>query len=159
MVLTSPLVNLSAPPGRPVGQLYPGIQEQRDTWIRNMTEHPDLPLNVGVPILIDRGDLTAVAPLWLQQTARLRQFGLPSDSWTAEMYGYMIGAADLGLRHQTWDVACGPLLHYTTGNCGLRWHKSKYRPWEAVEVEPGLAPAVAEMGLILNEYAAQRRQG
>lgn len=69
---------------------------------------PELVQGVGVPLLIHRDDLVAVAPLWLKRTEQIRADTISRAlvGWTAEMRGYAFAAAELGLLHTTHDLAC-----------------------------------------------------
>jgi hypothetical protein len=106
---------------------------------------------LAVPLVIHREDLEAIAPLWLSTTERIRaekaswapEWSKPSFalSWTAEMYGYIFAAAQLGIKHSVSDRAQeivgfnkrvkAPVLHYSLklqmgkGPDGreVQWHK------------------------------------
>jgi len=81
---------------------------------------------IAVPIIIHRNDLSRIAPLWLSKTVEIRDdmrnwppswtnksqsaVGL---SWTAEMFGYVFAASELGIRHDIWDLQVVPSVHKT----------------------------------------------
>lgn len=67
-----------------------------------------------MPVLIHRKDAERLAPLWLKWTELIRndtedgdlkwdpEWKKVSFSWTAEMFGYVFAACELGLRHDMW---------------------------------------------------------
>src|SRR4029453_12591051 len=99
---------------------------------------------VGIPLLIHRSDLAAVAPIWLEKTLAILEDRVVRESAgrLAEMWGYVFACADLGLRHTARDMQVmnqddlleRPLLHYALpikpGRFhGWGWNKQAYRPW------------------------------
>lgn len=104
---------------------------------------------VAVPVLIHRNDLERLAPLWLKWTELIRndtedgelkwdpEWKKVSFSWTAEMFGYVLAACELGLRHDIWpdlqaipgqnatDLRTHPIIHYHTPvwAAGHKWVK------------------------------------
>jgi hypothetical protein len=104
---------------------------------------------VAVPVLIHRKDLERLAPLWLKWTELIRadtedgllkwdpEWKKVSFSWTAEMFGYVMAACELGLRHDMWadlqaipgqnatDLRTHPIIHYHTPvwAAGHKWVK------------------------------------
>jgi hypothetical protein len=93
---------------------------------------------IAVPVIIHRNDLERLAPLWLKWTELIRadtedgdlkwdpEWKKVSFSWTAEMFGYVLAACELGLRHDIWpdlqaipgqnatDLRTHPIIHYHT---------------------------------------------
>lgn len=76
---------------------------------------------VAVPVLLHRKDAERIAPLWLKWTELIRNDTEDGDlkwdptwkkvsfSWTAEMFGYVLAACELNLRHGT-DVNAHALV-------------------------------------------------
>ena len=107
-------------------------------------------------------------PLWIEKTEDVRNGPtsreLLGGGWIADMWGYTIAAAEMGLRHklrelarvQGEDQADLPIVHYcyasSCGEYGWQWDKRNYRPWERVPDPPSEVPSVdkALIGL-LNE--------
>jgi len=102
---------------------------------------------VAVPIMIHRKDLEKIAPLWLAKTLEMRRdrpnwaaawseatssLGL---GWTTEMFGYVFAAAELGIRHEIWNLQnaapydkrlTAPIIHYyerVSLSDGRSWEK------------------------------------
>mmetsp|Transcript_50602 Transcript_50602/g.102988 ORF Transcript_50602/g.102988 Transcript_50602/m.102988 type:complete len:173 (+) Transcript_50602:52-570(+) len=103
---------------------------------------------IAVPIIIHRRDIEKIAPLWLQKTVEIRadqanwlngwwntsvsgvQLG-----WTAEMFGYVFAASELGIRHEIWSLQSvpkvqqeleTPIIHYHVDvplSNGKMWYK------------------------------------
>ncbi len=156
--------------GRPAAQLYSYLDPADDPGAElaaRHCRHPS-PQGVGVPYLIHRDDLAALAPLWLAKTEAIRGDRRSRElaGWVAEMWGYAFAAAELGLVHearelcvvQTEDQTEAPIIHYCQnpddGADRWRWDKWGYRPWEPVPPPPDGTPRalVALVGL-LNEWA------
>ena len=64
------------------------------------------------PVIIDRDDLYAVAPLWEkfstlveEDPEAVKEFG-----WVREMYGYSFAAGKLGIKHNMLSVPAGNLM-------------------------------------------------
>jgi hypothetical protein len=127
----------------------------------------------GIPIVIHRDDLTALAAPWLAKTEEIRDDARSRTvvGWVAEMWGYAFAAAELGLRHElrelarfpTEDRVDLPLIHYcyASAAAGTRWtwDKRHYRPWRRVADPPRTAPgAAAALVAMVNECAATRRR-
>lgn len=121
----------------------------------NSVKHP-LVVPVGIPTLIRTDDLKAAVPWWLTHTRAIRQTRTMHDPfWNAEMGGYMLAAAEIGLRQELMDVDCGPLLHYYSWRpCIDGWQKYEYRPWEPLSVSG--SPARQALAALINEYGATR---
>jgi hypothetical protein len=126
---------------------------------------------VGIPIVIHRDDLSALAAPWLEKTEAIRDDRRSRRlvGWVAEMWGYAFAAAELGLRHRlralarfpTEDCADLPLIHYcyasATPDGRWSWDKRSYRPWQRVDDAPPSTPrAAAALVAIVNECAAER---
>ena len=160
MVALGPLPQEPVSRYTPSGEMYPSIPASlRDPLVRQLTGHPALLQPVGVPLWIDSGILGLLVPVWVEKLGQLRRHALPHDRWVAEMIGYSLAAADLGLYHNEVMLSCGPaLFHYFIGHCGLRWDKGSYHPWEALPpVNPDAPAVVQSFGRLLDEYAALRR--
>lgn len=81
--------------------------------------------SVGIPVLIHRDDLAAVAPLSLKKTVEIRRDWRSREiaGWVAEMWAYAFAAADLGLKHMVRemtrvdieDLADLPIVHHCYG--------------------------------------------
>eukprot|EP00951_Prasinocladus_malaysianus_P026790 scaffold238694_cov39-Prasinocladus_malaysianus.AAC.1 len=52
---------------------------------------------VGCPYALTWRDWDTLAPLWTRYTLRVRQY---SKGWAHDMYGYVLAAMHLGLRHE-----------------------------------------------------------
>lgn len=165
-------VTARAERGRPKAQPYsymdPDARPGRDL-VRRHCRRPSWVQGVGIPYVIHRDDLTVLAPLWLAKTEAIRSDrrsrGLAG--WTAEMWGYVIAAAELGLVHEprelqvvpTQDRTDEPIIHYCEESVdrsgGWRWGKWTYRAWEPVPTPPDDAPQASALLLkLLNERAA-----
>ena len=84
---------------------------------------------IAVPVIIHRNDLARLAPLWLKYTEDIRRdrqgpnkwpiewndnrFTVNRIEWVAEMFGYVIAAAHLDLRHEIADLQLVPSVHKT----------------------------------------------
>lgn len=95
---------------------------------------------IAVPVVIHRNDLARVAPLWLKYTEDIRRdregpnkwpiewndnrFTVNRIEWVAEMFGYVIAAAHLDLRHEMVDLQLVPSVHkrLTPGVPFLHYH-------------------------------------
>lgn len=160
MVVFDGLPEVQASSMQPVGEMYPSVPASlRDPLVRQLTDHPELLQPVGVPLWIGTEALFDISAQWILMIQKLRELQLPHDRWIAEMVGYSLAAADLGIYHNEVMLSCGPgLFHYYIGHCGLRWDKASYTPWEALPPVDQSAPRVVRaFGALLNEYAALRR--
>lgn len=117
--------------------------------------HP-LVIPVGIPLLIRVDDLKALLPWWIRHTRWIRHTHTMKDPfWNAEMGGYMLGAAEIGLHQELMRVDCGPVLHYYSWRpCIDGWQKYEYRPWARLE-ENG-SPARRALAALINEYGETR---
>jgi len=126
---------------------------------------------VGIPIVIHRDDLSALAALWLEKTESIRDDPRARTfaGWVAEMWGYVFAAAELGLRHRihtlarfpTEDRADLPLIHYCYASADAEgrwsWDKRSYRPWRRVADPPPSTPrAAAALVALINECGSAR---
>ncbi len=159
VVVLRPLPPGPAPGCRPRADYYPLDRVNlAETWVRALTRHPELLESVGIPVWIDREQLRALAPRWLNQTLAVRRAGALHSAWVAEMVGYSLAAADLGISHEAVTDSCGPaILHYYTNHCGLWWRKSRYVPWNEPAPLVTQDPTLAAFHALLTEYAALRR--
>ena len=125
-----------------------------DALLARYCRRPERVQGVGIPTLVHRDDLAALAPLWLAKTEMIRSDPDLRDrvGWIAEMWAYCMAAADLGLEHDERDLACFvtedrddvPLVHYCfdlgDGEGGWSWGKRSYRPWTRVPDPPADVP-------------------
>jgi len=90
---------------------------------------------IAVPIIIHRRDLARIAPLWLQKTMEIRndRANWPNCwdnrtchgtglGWTAEMFGYVFAASELGIRHEIWDLQVVPPVHKEVITSIIHYH-------------------------------------
>jgi hypothetical protein len=186
---------------RPVadpGPLRPGTAFA-DTHAYLAPAHPDVALvldrhcareararaqPVGVYLLARRDDLAALAPRWLQKAMDIRSdrvctTRLPDRGWIAEMLGYVIAAAEIGIVHAPADIAQvtgsgslrRPVIHYCFPvNASGRpwapgqeervlWSKWSYAPWDRPPVERAATEEARALLGVLAELAAIRRGG
>ena len=165
MVLLAPLDPMEASSGRPAGHgpwlwygnEYMGITQPE---IAGRSSHPELVRSVGVPLLIQRDDLAATLPGWLERTREARREGLPKqDPWCATMFGLALASADCGLQWQLTDWGRWPLLHYMGATPGAMfllpwtWKKHTHQPWNPLPAIPAEAPDSARaFAAIYEEY-------
>jgi len=71
---------------------------------------------VGAPYALTRSDWARLAPLWTKYTLRARPV---SKGWADDMYGYILAAMHLGLRHATTTAL---MLSDGKVNYGEAWH-------------------------------------
>jgi peptidyl serine alpha-galactosyltransferase len=152
------------PIGQPLSYMHPDA-----TVVARHCRRPGSVRGIGIPIVIHRDDLSALAASWLEKTEAIRNDRLSRDlvGWVAEMWGYVFAAAELGLRHRrralarftTDDRTDLPLIHYCytsiddTG--GWSWDKRSYRPWRRVDDPSSSTPrAAATVVAMVNECAA-----
>lgn len=156
MVILEPL---PAAPDHARGDLFPDMAANlSDTWVRNLCRHPELLQAVGVPVWLPTQLLIAIVPGWIAQTRALRRADALHQAWTAEMVGYELAAADLGVTHEMVVDSCGPtLVHYFPSHCGFWWRKSNYRPWQEPLPVQSANPTLRAFRDLLSEYAALRR--
>jgi len=90
---------------------------------------------IAVPVIIHQHDLRKIGPLWLKKTAQIRadrnswppswnnkslsKVGL---GWTAEMFGYVFAAAELGIRHEVMDLQNVPTVHKLITTSIIHYH-------------------------------------
>jgi len=95
---------------------------------------------IAVPVVIHKNDLARLAPLWLTYTEAIRKdregpnkwpiewndnrFTVNRIEWVAEMFGYVLAAAHLDLRHEIMDLQLVPSVHkkLTPGVPFLHFH-------------------------------------
>lgn len=161
--------------GRPAAQPYSYMDPDAYPGADLVSRHclrPSTVQGIGIPYLIHRDDLAVLAPLWLAKTEAIRNDPVSRElaGWTAEMWGYAVAAAELGLVHEprnlqlvpTEDRADAPIVHYceeSVDKSGTwRWGKWTYRPWEPVVPPPeGTPRASVALVELLNEWAAVRQ--
>lgn len=120
------------------------------------TKRRILPQPIGIPTLINVQDLKAICPRWLEITQKIRADKdlLKDAGWVAEMWGYVISAAELSIEHEMVGLGSFPndrvdkalpLIHYCYASevpgIPWRWDKRGYKPWRAVMEPPPEAPA------------------
>jgi len=161
---------LGRPISQPIGYMDPGAGPAAELAVRHC-RRPSAVQPLGIPTLVHRDDLRALAPLWLAKTEAIRsdRRGRQLAGWPAEMWGYAFAAAELGLDHDLRQLAAFPgddridlpIVHYCyhsqDPDARWRWDKRDYRPWEPVP-DPPLGTAMAATALIrvLNACAAAR---
>jgi hypothetical protein len=162
-------VSRGCPVSHPIGYMDPVPQAE---LVRRHCSRPELVEPAGIPtVLIHRDDLMELIPLWIEKTEDIRNDPtsreLLGGGWIADMWGYTIAAAEMGLRHklhqlarvQGEDRADLPIIHYcydsSSADNDWNWDKRHYRPWERVPDPPEEVPSVdkALIGL-LNEWVA-----
>lgn len=158
--------NRGEPIGQPLGYMRPDA-----TVIARHCRRPRAVQGIGIPIVIHRDDLTALAATWLEKTESIRddRRSCARVGWVAEMWGYAFAAAELGLRHRrrvlarfpTEDRTDLPLIHYCYASTDAEgcwsWDKRSYRPWRRVDTPPTSTPrAAAALVALVNEFAAAR---
>jgi hypothetical protein len=163
-------VSRGHPVAQPISYLNPA-HERNLKLVGKNCRNPELVQGVGIPILIHRDDLAALAPLWLEKTEEIR--GDPESrktaGWVAEMWAYAFAAAELGLRHTTRELAHVsnddradlPILHYcysySDAEVNWRWDKRAYRAWETVPEPPDEVPLATKVLIsLLNEWVAMQ---
>ncbi|EKX36882.1 hypothetical protein GUITHDRAFT_116905 [Guillardia theta CCMP2712] len=90
---------------------------------------------IAVPIIIHRHDIARIAPLWLKKTREIRidkpnwpiswyntSMSPVGLTWTAEMFGYVFAAAELGIRHEIWDLQNVPRVHKEIFTSIIHYH-------------------------------------
>lgn len=129
---------------------------------------------MGIPLFVHRDDLAALVPGWVRYTAALRADPVTRAAlgWVAEMWAYLLAAADCGLQHHRRQLAWSlpgqplttPLVHYCYSYPGdappsaWQWCKRTYRAWDAVPPWPATLPApMQDVLTALNALAAQAR--
>lgn len=166
-------VEIHAVRGRPIAHHRESIRSKAYAEaLRPYYNRPDLLQPMCVPVLIHRDDLAALAPRWLAVTEALREdpASRAELGWVAEMWAYIIAAAQIGLWHElrplesfVSDCELGtPFIHYAhhlkSPDGKWSWHKGTYRPWDPVEDPP---PGTPEAGVtlirMLNRFAAVKR--
>ena len=160
-------LDISVERGRPVAQPW-SFPDPADNG-ELVAQHCLGPLfaqGVGIPLVIHRDDLAAVASGWLEKTEAIRNDPRSRElaGWLAEMWGYALAAAELGLTHElretamapTEDRADLPIVHYFCGSespdKSWQWNKWDYQAWERVEDPPlGVPAASVALVRLLNE--------
>lgn len=152
MIILKPL-NLPVLEGRPIAQRYEYMEGNLLTKLSKLTKNPHLVQPVGQPMLIHGRDLRRLAPLYLDFTYKIRSHPVYKKEvgWIAEMYGYALAAAELGLIHDVReDLMCRPpyrkdsfTLHYDymheDHSCGeFKWDKRSY--WQDIFTSSELFP-------------------
>jgi hypothetical protein len=126
---------------------------------------------MGIPLLIDRDDLQALLPLYMQKTEEIRGDPVSRElvDWMSDMWGYAFAAADLGLRHELRDLARWqmddetdlPFIHYCYSSSSAdgqwQWNKRTYEPWNPVPQPPSdVCQATVALISLLNEFAGKQ---
>lgn len=159
---------------QPIAQPAPYLDpwEHRDLLARHGVA-PESAQAIGTPAVIGRDELAALAPAWLARTCDILEdrWSRQRAGWVAEMWGYVIAAAQLGLHHVVAPLAHGvgddridrPLIHYCDAlvahNGVVVWDKRGYVPWATPPTLGGAAPlAGATLLELLAEYAASQTE-
>jgi hypothetical protein len=166
-------ISVEAKAGRPAGHVYSYMDPQGGLgsliFSRHCRRNRNLGQSVGIPLVIHRDDLRAVAPRWLEATREIRDDAKShaATGWIAEMFGYTVAAAELGLVHETRrlcvfpgeDSLDAPFMHYCSPSehkaLGFHWHKVAYKPWEPPPVPPPGSPKAALVLAELLKEAAE----
>ena len=122
---------------------------------------------IAVPVLIHRDDLAFIADRWMGATEDIRNDTESRERmpWVAEMWGYVIAAAEAGLVHQmedrqslTDDNTVHPIIHYSYGitsksRPAWKWDKRSYRPWTPIEYPDDVSLSAQYVFDTINAYA------
>lgn len=123
---------------------------------------------VSVPIIIHQNDLRRLAPLWLKITEMIREVPQLKKwaGWIAEMYGYIIAAGLLGLKHQLrhdlgdripYNVKNSYSLHYDLEHKSkdkkLKWNKRSYMNRDMLDSDEQM-PVFSESNSPTREFAS-----
>jgi len=140
-IVKKPMDNLNPVLGRPVAQEVGFAMTDLDKVVNFFGFKIDQVDKVSVPIIIHQNDLRRIAPLWLLYTELIRQVPRMHKvaGWIAEMYGYMLAAAKLGIRHTLrkdlgdripYSVKDSYSLHYDLAHESkdkkIKWDKRSY---------------------------------
>ncbi|GBG25071.1 Peptidyl serine alpha-galactosyltransferase [Hondaea fermentalgiana] len=101
-------------PGHAIGEpaYYHGSRTAQRLWKEVCLQNCDVDVDlVGVPYIVHRDDLAAIAPLWRSYTIMLKdrvakdsdfkqKYGHLDLAWASEMFGYNFAAAHVGVRHE-----------------------------------------------------------
>lgn len=146
-------------PGRPIGEtisyMNPAGEDGALVIKRHCRKHKQRVQPIGIPVLIAPSDLRSLAPRWYEATCQIRDdtSACAAVGWTSEMWGYVIAAAELGLRHEMQSNSCvqfdahtdRPILNYCyeTENAAKtwRWSKREYQAWTPLAPAPDDVPA------------------
>lgn len=154
--------------GAPIAQPMTKMFDTASPIIERFCRNPDRVQFVGVPIVIHVDDLREIVPLWREKTLAIRHDPAAhlQAGWIAEMWGYVLAAAELGMTHTVQamahfagsDLDALPMVHYTypfqNRGQGWTWDKRRYEPWCAVELPRDLPKSAARLLILLNELAA-----
>eukprot|EP01104_Vermistella_antarctica_P016602 TRINITY_DN5673_c0_g1_i1.p1 TRINITY_DN5673_c0_g1~~TRINITY_DN5673_c0_g1_i1.p1 ORF type:complete len:448 (-),score=65.13 TRINITY_DN5673_c0_g1_i1:74-1417(-) len=146
--------------GFPIAETYSYIDKTRfhnAKMLDMFCTKPDLVQNLGQPYVLHIEDLYKLAPKWVDLTSRLR-FQLDKErnlgTRYADMWGYVIAAANLGLTHRTMRIQTQPdgrtrrkrdpyLFHYTytqqVKGTDYYWNKRKWTQYPT-ELVPEMPP-------------------
>ena len=95
-----------------------------ETFKRAHTNVGDVPGTGPCPVIIDRDDLMAVAPLWEQYTVLVEEDAdaVQAFGWVREMYGYSFAAGKMGIRHNMLPAEAGSLFAQPPADQIIREH-------------------------------------
>jgi hypothetical protein len=104
IIFRKPMDSIPISLEKPVAQRYEYLNNDDglQTLARKFLDDEGSPVQpIGMPIIIHRTTLSVLAPLWVSFTEKIRD---DPDSkklvgWTAEMHGYCLAAAKIGLQH------------------------------------------------------------
>jgi hypothetical protein len=167
-LLPTELVSPGSPVSHPVGYMDPAPKAELVEMHGLRPESVDA---VGIPTLVHRDDLMALAPLWVDKTEEIRNdprsLDLIGGGWLAETWGYTLAAAEIGLQHTPCELALAqhedradlPIVHYCYSSSDAAghwtWDKRAYRPWERVPDPPDEVPLASKALIgLLNEWVA-----
>jgi len=159
--------------GFPIAQGWDYIMPQSPQGIlvleRHVKKNKHLAQNVGIPCLMHINDLRKIADRWLQATIDIKNDEIVNKEvgWVAEMWGFMVAAAEAGLKFQVknlqvfganWEKRDKEYLdhsfvHYCHSSGD--WNKRYYKPWNYVTCEPPNQNAEFLFNLI-NEYVEKK---
>ena len=142
VILRKPLNDITVEIGHPVAQMYEYMTNNnllQDIVAKFCPGAKVAPQPVGMPMLLHRTDLIKLAPLWLLYVEKIRNDPESREKagWIAEMLGYSLAAAELGIVHTVrndladrvpYDRIDDPyVLHYdlahTADNGAFKWDK------------------------------------
>lgn len=153
-------ISLTVLPGDPIAEriAYMDTASHSDV-IRRNCDYPDKVQSLGVPILIHRYDLERLVPSWVEKTEAIRNN--PADreqaGWLAEMWGYVIAAADLGIEHRYQHLAAFqmdrrvnvPFIHYCyesrSESTSWQWDKRAFEPSDNLPAPPDDVPRASKI--------------
>jgi hypothetical protein len=150
-------------PGNPIAEkmffMEVSASPGRDIIKRHCTKNSHLAQPVGVPLLIRKSDLRTICPRWVQLTSEMREDPKTKKEipWIAEMWAYVIAAAEAGITHHlennqqfpTEDITDRSVIHYSyateSKSRKWKWDKRDYKPFTKVKPYPNDIPAAGKL--------------